>query len=118
MGDSAFTSIRSDEWEMREIFNKGKFPEGVSSGELRCEIKRSKEVFDETLTNWIPGTLSQELRYYDQNNNLIAKTHRYLRPDGKLAASGLEDPKRVVEGTVMHILRLPSEPKTFERGKS
>jgi hypothetical protein len=94
---------------MRGIFNRGRFAERVRSGELRCEVKRSKEVFDESLTNWIPGTLPQELRYYDQDNNLVAKTHRYLRPDSKLAASGLEDPKRVVEDGVMHIRRLPSQ---------
>jgi hypothetical protein len=51
------------------------------------------------------------LRYYDAANNLVAKTHRYLRPDGKLAASGLEDPKRLVENGVMHILKLPSPPE-------
>lgn len=96
---------------MRKIFNRGRFAERVESGELRCEIKRSKEVFDENLTNWIPGTLSQELRYYDQNNDLVAKTHRYLRPDGTLAASGLEDPKRVVENGVMHLLELPPRVK-------
>jgi hypothetical protein len=55
----------------------------------------------------MPGTHSQELRYYDEQNNLVAKTHRYLRPDGTLAASGLEDPKRVVEGSILYILRHP-----------
>ena len=92
---------------MRRIFNRGRFQERAAAGELTVVIKRSVPAIDSTIRNWVPGTLSQELRYYDKDNNLLAKTHRYLRPDGGLAASGLEDPKRVVEGQTMHILKLP-----------
>lgn len=94
---------------MRRIFNEGRFPERVAAGELRVVVKRSRPALDSTIRNWAPGTLSQELRYYDADNNLVAKTHRYLRPDGRLAASGLEDPKRVLKGNTMHILKLPAE---------
>jgi hypothetical protein len=94
---------------MRDIFNRGRFAERVASGELTMTIKRSKPCVNSSIRDWTPGTLSQELRYYDKDNNLVAKTHRYLRPDGKLAASGLEDPKRVVEGQTMYILELPEE---------
>src|SRR5579863_3409270 len=58
-----------------------------------------------TMGSTLTGTLSQELRYYDRDNNLVAKAHRFLRPDGRLAASGLVDPKRVRRGDVMYILR-------------
>lgn len=92
---------------MRRIFNLGRFQERVAAGELTVVIKRSVPATDSSIRNWAPGTLSQELRYYDKENNLVAKTHRYLRPDGTLAASGLEDPKRVVDGQTMHILKLP-----------
>ena len=100
-------SIWADEWELRKIFNDGRFAERGNSGELRVEIKRSREVLTDKIANWIPGTMSQELRYYDQDNVLVAKAHRYLRPDGKLAASGLIDPKRVVKDGVMYICKAP-----------
>ena len=47
------------------------------------------------IRNWIPGTESQEIHFLDANDNVVAKAHRFLRPDGKLAASGMIDPKRV-----------------------
>ena len=54
--------------------------------------------------------MNQELRYYDPVTNvLLAKAHRFLRPDGLLAASGLIDPKRVVRDNIMYILDLPEE---------
>jgi hypothetical protein len=100
-------TLRVDEWEIRRIFNEDRIAERGESGELRVEIKRSKPATNPALNNWMPGTLSQELRYYDQDNNLIAKAHRYLRPDGRFAASGLIDPKRVRHGDTMYILQLP-----------
>jgi hypothetical protein len=43
----------------------------------------------------------------------MAKAHRYLRPDGKLAASGMVDPKRVVRDGVMYIREEP-EPEVAQ----
>jgi hypothetical protein len=42
--------------------------------------------------------------YLDRDGNLVCKTHRYLRPDGSLAASGKEDPKRVLRDGAIYIL--------------
>jgi hypothetical protein len=95
---------------LRRIFNDGRFAERVASGELRRVVVRSRPVPKEKgIRNWIPGTESQEIRYYDREDNLIAKTHCYQRPDNLLAASGTEDPKRVVQDGVMYILQLPDE---------
>jgi hypothetical protein len=110
MGRSPYTdSIRVGEWPLREIFNEGRYVERAEAGELRVEIKRSKPCLNSDTKNWIPGTLTQELRYYDSNNLLVAKAHRFLRPDGLLAASGKVDPKRVVKDNIMYILDLPEE---------
>ncbi len=38
-------------------------------------------------------TRSQTLHYYTHKAELIAIVHQYQRPDGKLGASGLPDPK-------------------------
>ena len=105
MSESPYkSSIRKGKWELRKIFNEERFAERAENGELRLDIKRSKEVLTAKVKDWIPGTHSQELRFYDENNLLVAKAHRYLRPDGKLAASGLIDPKRVLRDDIMYIL--------------
>lgn len=101
------SSIRVDEWEVRRIFKEERILERADAGEFRVKITRSKEVLEDKVRDWVPGTLSQELRYYNHENILIAKAHRYLRPDGKLAASGLEDPKRVVKDNIMYIRHVP-----------
>lgn len=84
----------------------------METKELALEVKRSREVLADVVKDWVPGTLSQELRFYDNNNRLVVKAHRYLRPDGKLAASGKIDPKRVLKDETMHILdeTIPDDP--------
>jgi hypothetical protein len=110
MGESPFKdSIRLDVWSLRKMFNEDRIAERGESGDLTVKITRSREVTENRIENWMPGTQSQELRYYDRESNLVAKAHRYLRPDGKLAASGLVDPKRVVRNGVLYKLRLPDE---------
>lgn len=48
------------------------------------------------------GTDSQGVRYYNSWMEEVAEVHQYLRADGSLGASGLPDPKRVVEGRVVY----------------
>jgi hypothetical protein len=98
------SSIRVGQWALRKLFNEQRIAERGESGELIVKVTAQRPVSFNKVKNWIPGTLSQELKYYDGQGNLIAKAHRYLRPDGELAASGLIDPKRVVVNNVMHIL--------------
>jgi hypothetical protein len=80
------------------MYNDGRYTERVESGELTMKIKRSNPCLDSKIQNWIEGTLSQEIRIYDSLDNLLVRAHRYIRPDGKLAASGLVDPKRIFDG--------------------
>jgi hypothetical protein len=107
MSGALFPTIRVDEWTLRRIFNELDVEARVISGELTRVIKRSKPVPSSAgIANWIQGTLSQEVYYYDRDGNRVGKTHRYLRPDGSLAASGLEDPKRFLKDGTIHILDL------------
>ncbi len=77
------------------MFNEGLYAERVVSGELILEVANS-HVTDKTyLRNYMTGTESQEVHIKDLNGKLLVKAHRYLRPDGLLAASGLIDPKRI-----------------------
>jgi hypothetical protein len=86
-----------------------KIEDRVNSDDLRIEIGRSKPVpAERNIRNWIPGTMSQSIKYFDRNNALIAKAHRYLRPDGLLAASGMADPKRVLLNGTYYILDDPN----------
>jgi hypothetical protein len=39
----------------------------------------------------------------------VAMVHRYLRMDGTLGASGMPDPKKVIEGRTIYTVELPSQ---------
>jgi hypothetical protein len=78
-----------------QIFNNGQYVERAGRGELTIVVKKTRIAQMTHIRNWTPGTQSQELHFLDADNNVVAKAHRFLRPDGNLAASGMIDPKRV-----------------------
>jgi hypothetical protein len=84
-----------DAVELCRIFNEGGYVEKAERGELRMIVKKTRISLMTYIRNWMPGTESQELEFRDADDNVVAKAHRFLRPDGKLAASGMIDPKRV-----------------------
>jgi hypothetical protein len=86
---------RVDAVELCRIFNEGQYVEKAARGELQMIVKKSRDAQMTFIRNWVPGTQSQEVHFLDADNNLVAKAHRFLRPDGTLAASGMVDPKRV-----------------------
>ncbi len=53
--------------------------------------------------NFPEGTHSQYVRYWNEHRRWIVEVHRYLRPDGSLAASGRPDPKKLRLGGVLYI---------------
>jgi hypothetical protein len=89
-------SIPTDEWVLREVFNAARIVERAETQELTMEIDESRPAKNTTLRGWVPGTLSQNVLFRDAQGVLIAKAHRFIRPDGILAASGKYDPKRVL----------------------
>jgi hypothetical protein len=105
-----FTSIPVDEWQLREVFNQARIVERAAAGELRMQVDESRPARNTAIRGWVPGTLSQNVLFLDANGNLIAKAHRFLRPDGTLAASGMYDPKRVLHNGRYLILAVP-EPR-------
>ena len=80
---------------IRDYFNKGQFYQRSLTGELVTWMKRdshpSPPPIDEPYC-----TRSQIIYYYDQEGNSVAIVHQYMRPDGKLGASGKPDPKRLL----------------------
>ena len=82
--------------------------ERYEAGELRMVIDASRPARNSSIRGWVPGTLSQNVLFLDQSGNLIAKAHRYLKPDGTLAASQLYDPKRVLyRGNYLVVIASP-----------
>jgi hypothetical protein len=83
-------------------FNDGGYWQKVTRGEL------SAHVLEETISKLLtqePGPIrSQMVSYRDKNNQEIARVHQFLRPDGSIAASGMPDPKRLMEGGVLYRL--------------
>lgn len=96
-----------DAVELCRIFNEGGYVEKAERGELRMIVKKSRISAWTHIRNWMPGTESQELEFRDADDNVVAKGHRFLRPDGKLAASGMIDPKRVYSQGKWYGLRSP-----------
>ncbi len=52
-------------------------------------------------------TQSQLLVYFDKEHKKVAEAHQYLRPDGKIGASGLPDPKAVLHEGILYYLDKP-----------
>jgi hypothetical protein len=48
-----------------------------------------------------PGTIAQALRYVDGLGMWRVEGFRYVREDGRIGASGLLDPKRLVLGNAI-----------------
>jgi hypothetical protein len=49
-------------------------------------------------------THTQEISYLDAANNEVCRVHQYLRADNTIGASGLPDPKRILENGVLYRL--------------
>lgn len=90
--------VRVSESKIREVFNQAGYLEQVRAGVP--EFSPNKLRGSDIRALRLPGsqsecTWSQMIAYYDANNYRVALVHQYLRPDGRIGASGLHDPKRV-----------------------
>jgi hypothetical protein len=91
------------------MFNDARYAERVKSGELQLVVKKSRITNMTYIRNYIPGTESQELHILTMDGTLLVKAHRFLRPDGQLAASGLIDPKRIYDNGEIVGIKDPDE---------
>ncbi|HVC21868.1 MAG TPA: hypothetical protein VNH82_00275 [Candidatus Dormibacteraeota bacterium] len=90
------------EGELREIFNR-EFASAIMLGQFEEEVTR--EFAPRKLpSRAIRGTMTQIVHYHWRGGCIAAVVHRYMRPDGRLAASGLEDPKQVMWNHVCYQL--------------
>jgi hypothetical protein len=82
-----------DEGTLRRYFNLGQFEEKAQRGELTARVKPGSEHPAPPALNDVPGTISHILQYFDENGDLVAMVHEYVRPDGSLGGAGRRDPK-------------------------
>ena len=82
-----------DEQTLRHYFNIGQIEQRTQRGELTTKVKPGSKHAARPEANEPPGTISHIVQYFDENGELIAKAHEYVRPDGSVGASGRPDPK-------------------------
>jgi hypothetical protein len=93
-----------DSAELRKLFNEQQFTDKIRAGKVSVRVE--KEWPAPPHLGFEEGTVSQLVTYIGGNGHLVAQIHRYKRPDGTLAASGLPDPKKLVLGGVLYVLRV------------
>jgi hypothetical protein len=95
---------------MRRRFNRGRYYERTLSGELKAVPRRDSTPV-RTKANEPAGTHSQEVSYLDAANEEVARVHQYIRVGGVVGASGLPDPKRILENGILY--RIRKQPQTL-----
>ena len=92
---------------MRKRFNKGDYWEKVQNGTWTSHVLESR--ISHALTDETVEITSVMLSYHNENGDEMARVHQYERPDKSIAASGLPDPKRLVQdGILYRIIRTPT----------
>ena len=94
---------------LRRIFNTH-YLGRVNSGELKAEVLREGHP-SPPLAGEPFCTKSQLLAYRDKDGNLIAKAHRYLRPDGTIGLSGKPDPKTLLHKGILYTVAVSPKPE-------
>lgn len=106
--------VRVTRKRIREIFNNSQHYTSIEDGEYLEQVLSDSAVTPDKARalNCPPATRSQYVRYYDTNRRWMVDVHRYLKPDGTLAASGEPDPYRVNMGDAIFTV---DEPKPRKR---
>jgi len=81
---------------MRRMFNEERFVERAERGEIKAVVVHSGTPSPDV---GLPdGSKSELVSYRDLNNLELSRAHQYVLPDGRIGASGMPDPKRVLKG--------------------
>ena len=96
----ALRSVEVSPAELRAMFDADRIENRHAIGELSIIVLKSHDARPEL--HMPPGTLSQLVAYVDGAGNHLAVAHRYLKPDGTLAASGRPDPKVLRRGNTLY----------------
>ena len=96
-----------DAWTLRQKFNALRYYERYVAGELRALV--DDEYVPKPEYGFPPGTKSQRVLYYD-GEIAVAVVHQYILADGSIGASGLPDPKWVLDGDTILMLESSKRP--------
>src|SRR5689334_12693200 len=84
-----------DKWTLRQRFNELDYYGRLRRGELTAIVYWER--LAPSSAGQAPGTLGQIVHYFDRGVE-VARVHQYLRRNGTLGASGLPDPKWLLDG--------------------
>jgi hypothetical protein len=87
------------------MFNEGNYVEQVKQGTLRSKLVSSRHPSSPRAREPI-CTRSQYLIYINSDGKKVAGVHQYLRPDGKIGASGRPDPKELFINGVLYLVEI------------
>lgn len=91
--------------EIRRIFNTGPYPDMIADGRAQRDpiYLRDDHLTEPGKVNEPWCTRGQKIRYLDAGGRWLVTVFQYLRPDGRIGASGRSDPKRLVlpDGTIL-----------------
>ena len=94
----------ASDWKLRRLFNRAGYWRQVRDGTLVERMLRDGHP-SAPLAGEPFCTRSQSISYRDAQGNEVARIHQYLRTDGSIGLSGKPDPKRVLYGGTLYILR-------------
>lgn len=98
----AITKIVSPK-DIRKLFSESGYAERLEKGELRSVLKKNTHPTSPKAP--VPFCTRSQLVVYLDGKKAVAIVHQYLKPDGKLGASGKPDPKWLVHaGTTYQAL--------------
>ncbi len=83
------------------MFNELQLWERAKAGELRQVVGDNRHPAL-TKAKEPHCTRSQIISYMDKDDNEVARVHQYLRPNGKIGASGKPDPKKLLHEGVLY----------------
>ncbi|HXN05449.1 MAG TPA: hypothetical protein VN944_00120 [Nitrospiria bacterium] len=90
---------------IRQLFNNSDYPSKIGGGNLIsleiCDREISKPRAIEIGEPF--GTRFQLIRYFEAGN-WVVEVAQYLRPNGTIGASGMQDPKRLRIGDIIYII--------------
>ena len=80
---------------IRALFNNSQYSEKIKHGLLQKIVLKKTLLQNPNQKGEPEGTYSEVILYQDQGADSFAIVHQYLRPDGRIGASGKPDPKRL-----------------------
>ncbi len=92
--------------ELCRMFNENRYAERARVGEFMVRVTRDGHPSPER-SGEPDCTRSQILAYFDGNGQKVALVHQYLRPDGSLGGSGMQDPKVLYVDGVLYSFQAP-----------